>query len=151
MEHAARRIIAGLIAAAAALAVGQLAAAAVAPDSAPFYAVGNTVVDHTPAAVREWVIGIFGTSDKAVLFACLTVIIALLAALAGLVEGERRYGTVLIGLLGVFGAVAAVTRPAGTFAWIWPSVIAAVAGALVLGTLVHRAQSQAVQIGRAHV
>ncbi|CPZ47314.1 Putative oxidoreductase [Mycobacteroides abscessus] len=144
MEHAARRIIAGLIAAAAALAVGQLAAAAVAPDSAPFYAVGNTVVDHTPAAVREWAIGIFGTSDKAVLFACLTVIIALLAALAGLVEGERRYGTVLIGLLGVFGAVAAVTRPAGTFAWIWPSVIAAVAGALVLGTLVHRAQSQAV-------
>lgn len=113
MEHAARRIIAGLIAAAAALAVGQLAAAAVAPDSAPFYAVGNTVVDHTPAAVREWVIGVFGTSDKAVLFACLTVIIALLAALAGLVEGERRYGTVLIGLLGVFGAVAAVTARRG--------------------------------------
>ncbi|QCH26013.1 molybdopterin-dependent oxidoreductase [Mycobacteroides salmoniphilum] len=142
MEQAARRIIAGLIAAAAALAVGQLTAAAVAPDSAPFYAVGNTVVDHTPATVREWVIGIFGTSDKAVLFACLSAIIALLAATAGLVERERRYGSVLIAALGVAGALAAATRPTGEFSWIWPSVVAAAAGVLVLHVLVGRADSR---------
>lgn len=142
MEQAARRVIAGLIAAAAALAAGQLAATAVAPDSAPFYAVGNTVVDHTPAAVREWVIGVFGTSDKAVLFVCLSAIIALLAAAAGLAEGERRYGSVLICMLGAAGAVAAATRPAGGFTWIWPSVIAAMAGVLVLRALVNRTQGQ---------
>lgn len=142
MEHAARRIIAGLIAAGAALAAGQLAAAAIAPDSAPFYAVGNTVVDHTPAAVREWVIGVFGTSDKAVLFTCLSVAIALLAATAGLVEGKRRYGSMLIGMLGVFGAFAAATRPTGGFTWIWPSVIAAAAGVLVLRALANRAADQ---------
>lgn len=142
MEQAARRIIAGLIAAGAALAAGQLTAAAVAPDSAPFFAVGNMVVDHTPAAIREWVIGVFGTSDKAVLFACLSAIIALLAATAGLVERERRYGSALIAALGVVGALAAVTRPTGAFTWIWPSVIAAVAGVLVLRALVGRADGQ---------
>ncbi|MEU9805682.1 molybdopterin-dependent oxidoreductase [Mycobacterium sp. NPDC050853] len=138
MEQAARRIIAGLIAAGAALAAGQLTAAAVAPDSAPFFAVGNMVVDHTPAAVREWVIGIFGTSDKAVLFACLSAVIAALAAAAGLVERERRYGSALIAALGVIGALAAATRPTGGFTWVWPSVIAAVAGVLVLRVLVGR-------------
>lgn len=142
MSGAPQRIIAGLIAAAAALAAGQLAAAAVAPDSAPFFAVGNTVVDHTPAAVREWVIGVFGTSDKAVLFACLSAIIALLAAAAGLLERERRYGSAVIAALGAFGAICAATRPTGEFTWIWPSVIAAAVGVLVLRALVARADTQ---------
>ncbi|MGH3724924.1 MAG: molybdopterin-dependent oxidoreductase [Mycobacterium sp.] len=138
MEQTARRIMAGLIAAGAALAVGQLAAAAVAPDSAPFFAVGNTVVDHTPAPVREWVIGVFGTSDKAVLFTCLSVAIALLGVAAGLVERERRYGSAIIAALGVVGALAAATRPTAGWTWIWPSVIAAAAGVLALRVLIGR-------------
>ncbi|MBB4855315.1 DMSO/TMAO reductase YedYZ molybdopterin-dependent catalytic subunit [Mycobacteroides chelonae] len=142
MSVAPQRIIAGLIAAAAALAAGQLAAAAIAPDSAPFFAVGNMVVDHTPAAVRAWVIGVFGTSDKTVLFACLSAIIALLAAAAGLLERGRRYGSAVIAAVGAFGAICAATRPTGEFTWIWPSVIAAAVGVLVLRALMARADTQ---------
>ncbi|MUM19055.1 molybdopterin-dependent oxidoreductase [Mycobacterium sp. CBMA271] len=138
MEHAARRIIAGLIAAGAALAAGQLTAAAIAPGSAPYFAVGNMVVDHTPAAVREWVIGAFGTSDKVFLFACLGAVIALLAVVAAFIE----HGSMLIAALGLVGAIAAATRPTAGWSWIWPSVLAAVVGVLALRVLIGRSNDE---------
>lgn len=75
--------LSGLVSVGAALAVGELAAVPVSPDASPYFAVGSTVVDHSPAGVREWAISTFGTSDKAALFVGMGVIIALLAAGCG--------------------------------------------------------------------
>jgi len=131
-----RRVLAGWIAAAAALAIGQLLAAGAGRDSAPFYAVGSAVVDHTPSGVREWVITNFGTDDKTFLFTCLAVLIAILSAVAGLVErGNRPIGSAIIGVFAVFGVVTAMARPTATDAFVWPSLVGGVVGVLVLRLL----------------
>lgn len=136
MTYGMRRVLAGWIAAAAALAVGQLLAAGVGRDSAPFYAVGSAIVDRTPSGVREWVITNFGTDDKAFLFACLAVVVAVLSAVAGVVEqGSRPIGSAIIVGFAVFGAVAAMSRPTSTGAFVWPSLVGGVVGVLVLRLL----------------
>ncbi|MYS70035.1 molybdopterin-binding oxidoreductase, partial [Streptomyces sp. SID5926] len=54
--------LSGLLAGGAALAVAELAAAAVRPRSGPVVAVGGAAVDRTPTAVKDWAIRTFGTN-----------------------------------------------------------------------------------------
>ncbi|MGW0035337.1 molybdopterin-dependent oxidoreductase [Gordonia sp. NPDC003376] len=133
----AAALFAGLIAVGAALAAGELVAVMVSPDAAPFLAVGSTVVDHTPTAVREWAITTFGTSDKVALFTGMAVIIALIAAGCGLLE--RRWppaGSVVIAAFGLLGVLAALGRPGSTASFAVPSIAAATVGVVVLRILV---------------
>ncbi|NDK88581.1 molybdopterin-dependent oxidoreductase [Gordonia desulfuricans] len=130
-------LVAGLIAVGAALAAGELVAVMVSPDATPFLAVGSTVVDHTPTAVREWAITTFGTSDKVALFTGMAVIIALIAAGCGLLE--RRWppvGSVVIAVFGLLGVLAALGRPGSTASFAVPSIAAAIVGVVVLRVLI---------------
>ena len=70
------------------LGVGELLSLPIDPDSSPFYAVGSTTVDRTPAWAREFAIDTFGTNDKPALFIGMTIFIVLLAAIAGLSSGD---------------------------------------------------------------
>ena len=80
--------VSGLLAVGAALAAGELVAAATGSGSSPYVAVGSTLVDHMPSGVREWAIETFGTSDKHALFIGMGVVIALFAAFVGPLEAE---------------------------------------------------------------
>ncbi|GAA3374371.1 molybdopterin-dependent oxidoreductase [Streptomyces racemochromogenes] len=103
---------AGLAAAFAGLAVAELAAAFVRPEAAPLTAVGGAVVDRTPAAVKEWAVRAFGTADKPVLTLGTVLLLAVLAALAGILAPHRpRAGCALAASVGLLGAVAALGRP----------------------------------------
>ncbi|MFJ5733382.1 hypothetical protein [Streptomyces paradoxus] len=59
--------LSGVLAGFAALAVAELVAAAVRPQSSPVIAVGGASIDATPAAVKDWAIRHFGTNDKLLL------------------------------------------------------------------------------------
>ncbi len=63
-----RRLLAGaltgVLTAAVALGVAELAAAIIGPNSAPVIAVGDTAINLTPIPVKEFAITHFGSHDK---------------------------------------------------------------------------------------
>lgn len=125
--------LSGVVSAFAGLAVAELAAVAVRPEAAPLTAVGGAVVDRTPAAVKEWAIRSFGTSDKLVLALGIAVVLALLAAATGVLAVRRlRAGLALAAAVGVLGAVAALGRPEASWRDALPSLAG---GAVAAGTL----------------
>ncbi|MGW4446280.1 molybdopterin-dependent oxidoreductase [Streptomyces sp. NPDC004682] len=136
--------LSGLLAGFGALATAELAAAAVRPQSGPVVAVGGAAIDRTPAAVKDWAIRQFGTADKLVLQTGIVVVLAVLAAgLGALAVRFRRAGAAGVLLFGVVGAIAATGRPDSTgLTDALPSLLGAVAGALLLYALAGRLQRQ---------
>jgi DMSO/TMAO reductase YedYZ molybdopterin-dependent catalytic subunit len=125
--------LAGLLSAAVALGIAELAAGLVRPASSPVVAVGDFLIPLTPEPVKEFAIRTFGTSDKLALIVGTLVVIALLALALG-VAGlrSRRLGIAGFVLFGLIGAVAAVTRPSGGPLDALPSLAGAAAGAVAL-------------------
>ena len=116
--------LAGVLAGAAGLAVAELVAALVAPGASTLFAGGAAVIDAVPPWLKDFAVQWFGTSDKAVLLGSMSVVIALGAALAGWLELRRPpSGALLIGAVGVVGAIVAVLRPAATPLWALPSIV----------------------------
>ncbi|HYO34909.1 MAG TPA: molybdopterin-dependent oxidoreductase [Geodermatophilus sp.] len=133
----ARGALAGLVAAAVALGVGELAAGLVGPASSPVVAVGDTVITLVPEPVKQFAISTFGENDKIALVVGTLVVVALYATVIGLVSlRSRRAGVAGIALFGVIGALAAATRPAGGLLDALPSVVGALAGVVALLALV---------------
>ncbi|WP_432794218.1 molybdopterin-dependent oxidoreductase [Rhodococcus ruber] len=131
--HRAARALAGLVSFGVVLGVGELLAVLIGPASSPFYAVGATTVDRAPAWAREFAIDTFGTSDKPALFIGMSVILAVLAVVAGLLEQPRRpRGGVVLAVLAAVGGYAALSRPGATAVAALPTVVGAVAGAVLL-------------------
>ncbi|MEU3510984.1 molybdopterin-dependent oxidoreductase [Streptomyces longwoodensis] len=132
--------LSGVLAGFTALAVAEPVAAAVRPQSSPVIAVGGASIDATPAAVKDWAVRHFGTDDKLVLqLGILAVLTVLALALGVLAVRYRRVGAAGVLLFGAVGAAAAVGRPDSTgLADALPSLVGAVAGALLLYVLVGR-------------
>jgi hypothetical protein len=132
--------LSGVLAGCAALAVAELAAAAVRPQAGPVVAVGGAAIDVTPAPVKDWAIRHFGTDDKLVLRLGILAVLAVLAlALGVLATRFRRAGAAGVLLFGAVGAAAALSRPdARGITDALPSVVGALAGGLLLYVLVHR-------------
>ena len=129
--------LAGLLAAAVALGVGELVAGLVGPASSPVVAVGNAAITLTPESLKSFAIEQFGEDDKIVLIGGVLVVIALYALAVGLVSlRSRLVGFLGIALFGVIGVIAAVTRPAGGLLDGLPSLVGALVGVVALGALV---------------
>ncbi|MGI9063428.1 MAG: molybdopterin-dependent oxidoreductase [Pseudonocardiaceae bacterium] len=102
----------GLLAVAAALAVGHLVAGLTTPTASPFFAVGNGAIDLTPTPVKNFAVSTFGNNDKVVLLLSMAVVIGIVAVIGGLLSRRSaRPGLVLVTVLGIVGAVAVVVRP----------------------------------------
>lgn len=132
-------VTAGVLAAATVLAVGQLAAVFIDPAASPFYALGATVVDHTPQALKQAAIRRFGSRDKDALFASMALVMLLGAMLVGLLERRRPLGSALLIVLGAVVAGAALQRPTATALFVIPTLMGTVAGVVILRLLIARA------------
>ncbi len=131
--------LAGIASAVLTLGVGQLAAALTSPSAAPLVVVGDAVVDLVPPWLKDLAIAWFGTADKAVLLATVGALVAVLAAVAGLLARRRpAAGVAVVAALGAVGVLAALTRPDAGPLTPLPSALGAVAGALALVGLVPR-------------
>ncbi|MFE3643666.1 molybdopterin-dependent oxidoreductase [Streptomyces sp. NPDC059169] len=130
----------GLLAAFSSLAVAELAAALVRPESSPVVAVGGALIDLTPTPVKDWAIRTFGTNDKVVLQAGIFAVLGLLATVLGLLAvRHRRSGALGVLAWGVIGAAVALGRPdSRSWADALPSLAGAFAGAAVLRALAGR-------------
>lgn len=127
--------LAGVLAALAGLAVGQLVAALGDAAYAPIQVVGASATDLAPIALKEWATSTFGTASKTVVVIVVAIAVLAIAVVAGLVARRRPIVGVALCLgIGLLGALAGLRRPTmDPFAPV-PSLVAGVvaAGALLL-------------------
>ncbi|MEU0337256.1 molybdopterin-dependent oxidoreductase [Streptomyces sp. NPDC006193] len=143
--------VSGLVAGGAALAVAASVSAWVRPQAGPVVAVGGAAVDRTPAPVKDWAVRHFGTDDKLVLQLGILAVLVLFALTLGVLAlRNRRAGAAGVLLIGVVGAIAAVSRPdsSGPVDAV-PSLAGALAGALLLHFLIGRLRRPAHPAGAA--
>jgi len=135
-----RAALIGIPALAAALAAGHFTAAFVAPGASPYLAVANSVIDLSPAWLVEFAKNTFWTADKVVLFAGIALVLIGLAVFAGwLARNRLGPGQMVIGVLGVVGLAAALSRPdVGPLA-VLPPVVSVLVGGIVFAWLHSRA------------
>lgn len=128
-----RAAVAGVVAAAVALGVAELVAVLTGAQSGPVVAVGGWIVDHVPESGKELAIRLFGTNDKVALQVGTVLLLGVIAAVIGILA-RRSFvvGAAGIGLFGVIGAAAALTRPHANVTWVLPSLVGA---ALAIGIL----------------
>ncbi|GAA3176032.1 molybdopterin-dependent oxidoreductase [Nonomuraea roseoviolacea] len=132
--------LAGLTAGAVALGIAQLAAGIFGPRTFPVVAVGDVVVDLTPAPVKDFAINAFGANDKTVLVGGVLVVLALIAAGLGVAALRRPvYGDAGLVAFGVVGVLAVLTRPGAGVVGVVPTVAGVAAGMWTLRALVRRA------------
>jgi DMSO/TMAO reductase YedYZ molybdopterin-dependent catalytic subunit len=132
-----RGAIAGFVAGAVALAVGELVAGIGASRNAPVIAVGNSVIDAVPRPVKDFAIETFGTNDKVALLVGIYTVIALIAIALG-VASTRRWttGAVGIGAFGLVGLVAVVQQGTDvSIAELLAPILGAAAGIVTLWLL----------------
>ncbi len=128
--------LAGLIAAAVAVAIGMLAAS-IGGSGSPLDSVGSEFIDRVPPWLKELAIRWFGTNDKLALRVGIVVVLAAIAPLVGLAANRRRAaGPAGIAAFGLIGAAAALHRPGAGWAAAVPSLLGAAAGIAVLVRLV---------------
>jgi DMSO/TMAO reductase YedYZ molybdopterin-dependent catalytic subunit len=133
--------VSGLLAAAAALAVAQLAAGIIGPLASPVVAVGEVAINLTPVPVKDFVIARAGSHDKQVLVAGILVVLAAFAAAVGMLTLRRaRYGLAGLAVFGAAGAAAAITRPHAGALDVVPTLAGAAVAAVTL-TFLARAAS----------
>ena len=133
----------GLLAAAVSIGIAQLAAAFTGPLGLPVIAVGTAAINLTPVQLKDFAVQHFGTDDKLVLLSGIVVVLALLAAVTGLLAMRRRaYGFAGIAVFGGIGLAGVLTTPGAGPADSLPTLIGAAAGALALTLLVRALVSQ---------
>jgi DMSO/TMAO reductase YedYZ molybdopterin-dependent catalytic subunit len=138
--HALAGAVTGVLAAAVAIGAGQLAAGLTIPQSSPVLAVGQAAIDLTPPPVKDFAISAFGSHDKTVLLGGILVVLALYAAVVGMVAVRRlAFGMWGLALFAFIGLAAALTRPNSTPEYIVPTLAGVAAGAFALTMLARAA------------
>ncbi|HET7829667.1 MAG TPA: hypothetical protein VFL03_08900, partial [Candidatus Limnocylindrales bacterium] len=121
--------LAGVVAAAAALATGELIAAFLSGAPSPLAAVGAAVIDFAPAGSKDVIVSLFGTNDKPALLLLITLVVLAVGAGLGLLA-RRSQPLALIGIVALVGVgfVAMMRQPAAELA---PSLMSAGIQAIV--------------------
>jgi DMSO/TMAO reductase YedYZ molybdopterin-dependent catalytic subunit len=139
----ARGLATGLLTAAVALGVGQLVAGITDPSGAPVDEVGQLQIDLTPPALKNFAISAFGSNDKTVLLGGIYLVLAVFAAVIGVLAVRRlAYGMAGLAVFGAIGLVAVATRPKMSAADFLPTLAAVGAGAIALRALTSAAASR---------
>lgn len=125
--------VAGIAAAASMFSIAQLLSVFFASPAAPLNSMGSWFIDVTPPWLKDFVIGIFGTNDKLVLWLSMTVVVVGAAFLIG-IFAQQRYAIAAgcIVLLGIGIAAAILSRTGASAGDLTPLVIGTVCGLLVL-------------------
>jgi DMSO/TMAO reductase YedYZ molybdopterin-dependent catalytic subunit len=137
-----RRLLAGaatgMLTAAVALGVAELAAAITGAQGAPVIAVGETAINLTPIPVKEFAIVHFGSHDKEALLTGIVVLLVGFAVLIGVLAVRRMaYGLAGLAVFAAIGAGAAIHLPAATAVDVVPTLAGVGVAAVAMVLLVH--------------
>ena len=129
--------VAGVLAAGAALGVGQFVAGLTGASGSPVVVVGELQIDFTPPWLKNFAITEFGADDKLVLVTGIVVVLGAFAALVGAAATRRMaYGMAGIAVFAAVGLTAAATRPHATIASLLPTLAAIASAVAVLHLLI---------------
>jgi DMSO/TMAO reductase YedYZ molybdopterin-dependent catalytic subunit len=142
--------VAGVLAAGAALGVGQLVAGLTGASGSPVVVVGELQIDFTPPWLKNFAITEFGADDKLVLVTGIVIVLGAFAALVGAAATRRMaYGMAGIAVFAAVGLTAAATRPDATVASLLPTLAATASAVAVLQLLIPLARPPARPVARA--
>uniref|UniRef100_UPI003B940789 molybdopterin-dependent oxidoreductase n=1 Tax=Solwaraspora sp. WMMA2101 TaxID=3404124 RepID=UPI003B940789 len=128
--------LAGVAVAAVALGLAEVVAVVAGARSAPLVAVGGVVVDSAPESLTRFAIDVFGVHDKTALLVGTAVLLAGFAAGIGVLAARAPIaGDLGIAAFGLVGVAAAVSRPDAGPAAALPSLLGALAAAILLRAL----------------
>jgi DMSO/TMAO reductase YedYZ molybdopterin-dependent catalytic subunit len=133
----ARYGLAGALAAALALATGELIAGLSPVSISLTEAVGGLAIDYVPPPVKDFAIAVFGIYDKLALIIGMVVVTVLLGLVIGVVAA-RRWAVAMwvFGLFGLFGAFSLSREPdVNWFVAILSAAVAAALGLIALKVL----------------
>ncbi|UFS58885.1 molybdopterin-dependent oxidoreductase [Subtercola endophyticus] len=129
----------GVVAAAAVLASAELVAVFLSAESSPLFAVGSLMIDLAPPGVKDLMISLFGTGDKAALLTLLAIVIVIGACAAGLLQYRRPpWGIVVLIVFSAIAVIAVTTREGASGFAAVPTVVGMFVGVLVLRALQQR-------------
>lgn len=132
-------MLVGLVSAAVGLAVAELVAVIIDPESSPLLAVGSLVIDLAPSGVKDAVIALFGTGDKMFLLILLGLVVAIVAAGAGVLEYRASpWGAVPFIVLGALATIAVTTRARSGSLSALATVVGMIAACLLLRLAIRR-------------
>jgi DMSO/TMAO reductase YedYZ molybdopterin-dependent catalytic subunit len=128
-----RLAVAGALAAAGALATGELVSS-VLPDTPSLVgSVGDAFIDGPGKTIAKPAIELLGTADKPALVVGIVVVALVLGAVAGVSSARRPgAGPLAFGVAGVAGAAAAMTDPVAGTPWAALAALAAAGAGVVL-------------------
>ncbi len=127
----------GIAAVLAGLGAAELVSSFIAQNGSPILVVGAAVIDLVPGWLKEAVISVFGTNDKAVLIISLALVVLVGAGAAGFVEDRRPpWGRIVIVAGGALGVLAALTRSSASLWDAVPSLVAMIVAAVLLTVLI---------------
>src|SRR5207245_11679257 len=110
------------------------------PGSSTVVVVGQLQIDYTPPWLKNFAIREFGGHDKEILVGGILVVLALFAAVLGVLAMRRLwYGVAGLGVFAAVGVFAAATRPGATAAGVLPALAAAAAGVVAMLALIRAA------------
>jgi DMSO/TMAO reductase YedYZ molybdopterin-dependent catalytic subunit len=132
-----RAVLAGLIAAAAGVAVGELVGGIFSSAGSPVVAVGGYVIDNVPPGAKDFAIETFGTNDKLALIVGTLVILALLGmALGPLARRRPKLAAAIVVLISLAGVLATISEmDVSPLIAVWPSLVGAAAAVAALMVL----------------
>ncbi|GGF30084.1 molybdopterin-dependent oxidoreductase [Subtercola lobariae] len=129
----------GVVAAATVLASAELVAVFISAEASPLFSVGSLMIDLAPPGVKDVMISLFGTGDKAALLTLLGIIVVAGACIAGLLEYHRPpWGIVVLVVFSAIAVVAVTTRDGASGFSAIPTVVGMLVGVFVLRALQQR-------------
>lgn len=124
----------GIAAVIAGLSAAQLVASLKSGLNSPVVSLGNRVIDHVPAAMKEFAIRTFGINDKTALVISILIVVFAFAIFIGrdfLTQHRKRAIGIVIALSAI-AALASLLDAGATVLSLLPSMIAGVTSILVL-------------------
>jgi DMSO/TMAO reductase YedYZ molybdopterin-dependent catalytic subunit len=116
--------------------VGQLISGLTVRQGAPYAVVGEAAINLAPPPVKNFAINAFGSNDKNVLVAGILVVLAVFAAVIGVLALRRlAYGYLGVAIFAVVGVAAAISLPKANAGWAAPTVVGALVAAFFLNKL----------------
>jgi len=111
----ARTALTGIVAAAAALATGELVAGVLPGAPSPLAAVGSAIIDFAPPGSKELMVSLFGTADKLALGVFITMVVLAAGAGLGLVARWSLLPAAIgVAVIAGVGALAGLRSPTAT-------------------------------------
>lgn len=128
---------AGLLAAVAALAAAEVVAALLDGAGSPVTAIGTAVINLAPPPLKDAAIALLGTADKPALIGGVLLVLAIVAAVTGVLAVRRFWqGAAGVVLLGMVGLGAVMADASASVASLLPSFVAMITGVAALRVLV---------------